>query len=317
VKGEAEEAKLTFAKGGLVLLRTAGGEPTWEGPTKTALWTIDLTLGNLLASERTVSAVLATQFDVGSDHRPLLLTLETGFKSLPPPPPCRLFRKADPSLFLQAYHDASSTLPPPASLSSIEALESETSALNSFLSLAVETIPLSSPPRRRFAHHWWNAEIATASRFARRLRNKAHRLRNRQRPDLELEAAARIAGNHVVALCWRERRREERREMEEVNNGNLWKKVKEGEKKGSKSATPPHKKGDGTYAVDPHSKIALLQPILLPKVRPRGESGDGVEEERSEVRSLSTRPLLCPSHSSNICATVVNLGPSRTQLSIR
>jgi hypothetical protein len=34
------------------------------------------------------------------------------------------------------------------------------------------------------------------------------------------------------------RRREERREMEGVNDGSLWKKVNEGEKEGSKSATP-------------------------------------------------------------------------------
>ncbi|GAA6039020.1 hypothetical protein NBRC10512_006209 [Rhodotorula toruloides] len=268
---EAEDARLTFKDAGLVHLHEAS-EATWSSSRSS--WVLDLVLVNLRSEERLVSSAVHEKLECGSDHRPIRTILAVERAECPPAYPRRLFRKADPSAILRSFSKLASSSTAPEALLTPADIDAEAEVLNSLLRETVSAaIPLAKPARSRFAHRWWNAEVAAAVEEARRARTRAYRLKARRGEGEEGERElairkARMATNKAKAVIRREKRRAERAEVEEVDEASLWKVVKRrlGEGGSAATLTPPLKKEDRTYASSPIDKLALLQPVLLPVV---------------------------------------------------
>ncbi|BGO95164.1 hypothetical protein JCM10020v2_006876 [Rhodotorula toruloides] len=279
---EAEEARLTFEDAGLVHFHEAS-KSTWS--LSRSSWVLDLVLGNLRAEERLVSSVIDEALEYGSDHRPIRTVLAVERADRPPAYPRRLFRKADPATILRACAKLAASVATPATLLTPADLDTEAATLDLMLRETVSVaVPLAKPSRSRFAHRWWSAEVAGAVDEVRRVQTRAYRVKARGNEGDVVEAAvraAKVATNRAKAMIRREKRRAERAEVEEVNEGTLWKVVKEklGDRGSAAASTLPLKRDDGTYATSPIDKLALLQPVLLPVVEaPEAEGAADVEQ---------------------------------------
>ncbi|KAJ8294879.1 putative RNA-directed DNA polymerase from transposon BS [Rhodotorula toruloides] len=221
-----------------------------------------------------------------------------------PPPPRRAFRRTDPELLERAFREAAAHLPT-SPLLSPESIDNCAEQLTSVLQIAVSAATPFSRARVGRIVPWWDAELAKASKAARRSANRAFRLRGANGRKAEGEEAWREKKklrNEVKSLMKRKKDESEERELATVTEATLWTAVKQriSAPATANLSTPPLRKGDGTYATSPLDKLALLRPLLLPTVLPNPPQTPSPSQPpaaRSQTESPPTRnPGIPTSH---------------------
>ncbi|GAA5990750.1 hypothetical protein JCM10908_003217, partial [Rhodotorula pacifica] len=268
---EALEAALTFRDAGLVHLLPPG-TATYRSAAHKSLHCNDLILSDLRTEENMISCGVDDSLDAQSDHRPLRLVLD-----LAPAAAIaeirRAFRRADPDLLRRgATHRAPE-----------EDHRDRSPDLAS-----------SSPPLRPSVVP---DAVADACRAAKKAKNVAWRKARRGDHDAEEAVTkAKALANRKKALMRREKARWERREIEDINESNLWRKYKEANGSAPAQApTPPLRsgvdaEGNVTYASSPAAKLELLRPILLPQVA--APDPDVSPQHRPEGLAIKMDPAL-------------------------
>lgn len=313
---EAQEAPRIFRDAGLVHLLPAGTE-TYRSPSG-SLHCNDLVLSDLRTEERMVSCRIDESLDAQSDHRPIRLVLDLAAAPATEEPR-RSFRRASPEKLQAAYARFSAELPAPDRLLTTADLDLEAERLTKILISTIESaVPTSKPRHERFAHPWWSDELAHASREAKNAKNVAWRKSKRGDADAaEATLMAKVVANRKKAMMRRAKAAWERKAVENVDESNLWRKVKEAMGSArAQAATPPLQagtdaEGNTTYATSPAAKLDLLRPVLLPQVDPAGSasqssiycmqppiSRDGLTRFGKETNVLADEPDSIPAMTS-------------------
>lgn len=313
---EAQEASRTFRDAGLVHLLPPGTE-TYRSPSG-SLHCNDLVLADLRMEEKMISCQIDESLDAQSDHRPIRLVLDLAATAATKEVR-RSFRRACPEKLQAAYARFSAELPAPDRLLTAADLDLEAERLTKILISTIESaVPTSKPRHECFAHPWWSDELAHASREAKNAKNVAWRKSKRGDVDAaEATLMAKVVANRKKAMMRRAKAAWERKAVENVDESNLWRKVKEAMGSAhAQAATPPLQagtdaEGNTTYATSPAAKLDLLRPVLLPQVDPAGSasqssiycmqppiSRDGLTRFGEETNVLADEPDSIPATTS-------------------
>lgn len=276
-------ARDTFIALGLVLLLPPGTDtrPNYNVNSRHISSTIDLVFGTPATEERTLRCDIDLTFEAGSDHQPILTTLDLTFTPSPPTTR-RNFRRLDVER-LSAHYRNNNTFNI-GDLASFDQLEQEAIDIITDISNAINaTVPLSKPSK--YGVPWWNESLFATIKESKRLMNYW----NRHRHDLEAKKKAydyRRQKNSIIRTAKREYDEER---AKTTTSKTMWERVKETTGRTSTPPIPPLVRGDGSRASTTEEKAALFVDTLFP-ARIRSDQETERDEEMVERRERRSEP---------------------------